>query len=275
MNSEFKNMKRIFGFILVMSLFACGEQETIIFDGNQVGFNLAQTNFLFEATGTNARPVVGIEAHLIAQPRTSETNVTFEILPTSSAIESIHYELESTTAVIPANENSVLLPIRAIPDNFNGGESVSLNLRIVSADNADPSDFSAEATFNITVVCANTIPLDRTWTASIIAGAFGAFSVNPSVTISDAGDGSIIVSDITAGVLPLLGCCDTNESVRIVNICDVITIVGTGLDASFPFETNAGEGFGPGSWDAASQTLIIPWWEPSNAFGAVVQFIPN
>ncbi|MEO0553564.1 MAG: hypothetical protein AAF149_10220 [Bacteroidota bacterium] len=123
--------------------------------------------------------------------------------------------------------------------------------------------------------CISEIPTGE-WLAEIVDGAFGASSSNDVIiTRVEGSETQYMVTDITAGVLPGLGCCDDEESITFEDVCNSITVVVAGGDASFNYETNSDEGFGAGSWDPATQTLIIPWWEPANAFGGVTRFTRN
>ena len=120
--------------------------------------------------------------------------------------------------------------------------------------------------------CPSEIPTEGTWTVTIIEGAFGVTATKSGVTISRTSSTTYEISDITAGVLPALGCCDEEEGAVISDVCNNITIASVLTSASFNYETNAAEGYGPGSYDSNTETLTLPWWEPANGFGATVVF---
>lgn len=255
-------------------MFSCNDEIPTTLQDEYIGIDQSKTQFLYLRTGDNLPVSSEMRAMLIAPLKSSATNFTFEIGSGSTAIEGIHYTVSGTSGTIPANSSFGEFPISILPDNIEAGEVLTLDLTITSGDIQVANGLNT-ASFAIQILCPNTIPLDRTWTANIIEGAFGAPGTRSDVTITDAGDGTLLVSDITAGVLPSLGCCDPDESANILNVCDVITIARAGADASFSYETNADAGYGPGSWDPVNQILTLRWFEPSNAFGAVVELTPN
>ena len=262
-------------FVLVAIMAACNDEIPLTLQEEYVGLDASSTQLLYLREGKDLPVPSNIRAQLIAAQRATPVNFTFEILPSSTAIANLHYTVSGNTGTIPANSSFGDLPIMILPDNIEPGEVLRLNIRVTGGDLGVTEAFGT-VNYTIQVLCPNTIPLNRTWTVTILDGAFGAAGTSRNdVTITDAGDGTLLISDITAGVLPALGCCDPDESANILNICDVITIDRAGADASFSYETNPGEGFGAGSWDAATQTLILPWWEPANGFGAIVEFKPN
>lgn len=269
-------MKHIYNYLVIIGvvfLFSCSEQLTPTFDESVIG--LQQTSQLvFLRDGSGPVPA-GITVQNIGSPSSGGVNFTITVNSSSTAIEGTHFTLDGNSGSIPAGNFEADLPITILPDNIEAGEVWTLDLNLSSSD-ADVAPFAENFSYDLLITCENSIPIDRTWTASVLQGAFGAFSTRNDVTITDAGDGTLFVSDISAGVLPALGCCDADEGAFINNICDQITIAradpGT---ASFPYETNADAGFGPGTWDPVNQVLIINWWEPGNAFGATVELIPN
>ena len=268
-------MKYFYNFLIVVavvSLFSCSDQVTPTFDDTVIGLE-QESQLVFLRDGSGPVPA-GISVQHIGSPGSSAVNYSISVNSTSTAIEGQHYILDATSGTIPAGTFSAALPITILPDNIDAGDVWTIDLTLSSTD-ADVAPFVENFSYNVLVTCPNSIPLDRTWTASIVSGAFGAFSTRDDVTITDAGDGTLLVSDITAGVLPALGCCDPNEGAFINNICDEITIASVAPTASFGYETNAAEGFGPGSWNPDSQVLTINWWEPGNGFGAIVELFPN
>jgi hypothetical protein len=268
-------MKNFYKFLIIIGvalLCSCSEQTTPTFEDSVIGLN-QETQLLFLRDGSG--PVSsGITIQFIGAASSSPINYSITINDGSTAIEGVHYDISSTTGTIPAGAVNAELPIVVNPDNIEPGDVWTLILDLSSSDTG-VAPFAQSTTYSLLATCPNTIPLDRTWTATILEGAFGAFSVNENVTITDGGDGTLFVSDITAGVLPSIGCCDAEEGAFINNICDQITIARVGPTASFGFETNTDAGFGPGSWNPDSQILTINWWEPGNGFGAIVELFPN
>lgn len=258
--------------ILALAWIGCEQTQGVIFEDTVVGLNTGNTQLIFLRDGSG--PVSsGITVDLIGAPQPNPISFSVSVDPSSTAIEGVHYMLTGNTGSIPANSLSGEVPITINPDNIDVEDNLTLRL-MVSSDSGVAA-FAETVSYSVQVTCPNTIPLDRTWTISILDGVFGAFATRSDITITDAGDGTLLVSDITAGILPDLGCCDPDEPVNILNICDEITIARPAPGASFGYETNAAAGFGPGTWDPVNQVLIINWWEPGNAFGGVVELTPN
>lgn len=267
-----KNFNYIIAFLAIIGLIGCDATQGVVFEDTIVGFNTDNSQLVFLRDGSG--PVAsGITVDLIGAPQNEAINFSFTVDPSSTAIEGTHFTVDGSTGTIPANSLSGTVPITILPDNIDVEDNLTLTLNLSSDSGVAP--FAETASFTVQVTCPNTIPLDRTWTITIIEGAFGAASTRNDVTITDAGDGTLLVSDITAGVLPALGCCDPDEPANILNICDEITIARPAMGASFGYETNAAAGFGPGSWNPDSQVLTINWWEPGNGFGAIVELFPN
>ncbi len=258
--------------IISVFLFSCSVADIPTLEDASLGLEQS-SDLIFLRDGSGPVPA-GITAQNLGSRSSSPINFSITVNDSSTAIEGTHYSLDGTSGTIPAGSFEGELPITIFPDNINAGDIWTLDLTLTSSD-AEVASFVENISYSIVVTCPNTIPLDRTWTASILEGAFGVFATRDDVTITDAGDGTLLVSDISAGLLPLLGCCDADEGAFINNICDVTTIARVAPTASFSYETNADAGFGPGSWDPDAQVLIINWWEPGNGFGAIVELIPN
>ncbi len=268
-------MKHIYNYLIIIGvvfMFACSDQINPTFDESVIGLEQS-SQLVFLRDGSGPVPA-GITVQNIGSPSSNNVNFSISVNSSSTAIEGTHFTLDGNSGTIPAGSFATELPITVFPDNIEAGEVFTLDLNLTSGD-ADVAGFAENFSYNLLITCENSIPLDRTWTASILEGAFGAFSTRDDVTITDGGNGTLLVSDISAGVLPAIGCCDPDEGAFINNICDAITIAMPAPTASFGYETNADAGFGPGSWDPVNQVLIINWWEPANAFGAVVELIPN
>ncbi|MGB3468097.1 MAG: hypothetical protein WBA74_22620 [Cyclobacteriaceae bacterium] len=65
---------------------------------------------------------------------TNAVNVTWGVDQASTAIEGLHYVINSTTVTIPAGEYSAAVDIDIDADNIEAGENLRLILEIVSAD---------------------------------------------------------------------------------------------------------------------------------------------
>lgn len=183
-------MKYIYIILALALIASCGEEELRIYDDNQVGLDVSKTNLSFLASGDNQPKNAGIKVQLIAQPRTTPTNVNFEVGAESTAIEGLHYNISGTSASIPAGENTAELPIAVLVDNFGAGESVSLNLRVTGGDNATLATYATDAVYTITVLCSS--ELEGTYAVSSVGqGSWGCTATyTGTVKWVKTGDGS-------------------------------------------------------------------------------------
>ena len=126
---------------------------------------------------------------------------------------------------------------------------------------------------NYPVSCSSNLPVEGTWTATTTQGAFGVFSTNEEVTITPLGSGQYAISDVTGGFYVAFG-FDENQPVVFQDVCNSITIVSN-TDAQFNIGTDATNGFPAGTWDEATETFTIPWYDAGNAFGDVTVLTRN
>ncbi len=177
-------MKNIFYFLLIASTIfftACDEPGTsILFDENFLELDAATTitkqrTYSYLRLNDGVPRASGFNVNLGARQKSSPVNFSFEILPSSTAIENLHYTVGSFTATIPPNTSIVELPISILVDNIDAGELWSIIVRISSQD-VPVHELYNEGTHLIQVTCpAN--PADWVGTYNTLANG-------------DVGDGS-------------------------------------------------------------------------------------
>lgn len=87
----------------------------------------------------NPRTMDTVLVQLVGPQRSTATELNFEVMSTSTALEGTHYTLEPAGArmvTIPANSSVGRILIRPIAGGFTGTERKRLDLRLLGADNA-------------------------------------------------------------------------------------------------------------------------------------------
>lgn len=163
---EYKTMKYI-GLLLVgaMLLTSCFDDPgtDIVLEESFVELDAARTvtqtvplSFLRQNDGINLPS--GIKVNRVSASSSNAVNVTIAVDAASTAIEGLHYELNSSSVTIPAGEFTAVVDIDIIQDNIEAGEQLNLILEIVSADLPINKEVS-KATHVLSVTC----PVDETF----------------------------------------------------------------------------------------------------------------
>lgn len=190
---EIKTMKYI-GLFLVgaMLLTSCFDDPgtDIVLEESFVELDAARTvtqsapfSYLRRNDGINLPS--GILVNRVSTSSSNAVNVTIAVDPASTAIEGLHYVVNSTSVTIPAGEFSVEVDIDIIPDNIEAGEQLNLILEIVSAD-LPINQTVAKATHVLSVIC----PVDPTFAT----GDYLIEQVSPFIPGSgpSLSDGSVV-----------------------------------------------------------------------------------
>jgi len=95
-----------------------------------------------------------IRVNLVGPQRSSDTNVSFVVDPTSTAVVGTHYNMISTgSIVIPANKSFGFIYFNVRPQNINAGEIWKLKINLTAADVAISSLFNT-FTRSIRITCS-------------------------------------------------------------------------------------------------------------------------
>lgn len=154
-------MKNIFYIIIIgLTVFitSCDEPgSSILFDENFIELDAATTVtkqriFTYLRINDGAGVPSGFKVNLGARQKSTPVTFTFEILPSSTAIENLHYTVESFSVTIPPNTSVVELPITILDDNIDGGELYTIVVRIQGTD-VPAHELYSEGTHLIQVSC--------------------------------------------------------------------------------------------------------------------------
>ncbi|MCE7993582.1 MAG: hypothetical protein HEP71_16470 [Roseivirga sp.] len=258
----------LLGFVLAFS--ACDEPGSeILWDLSFLELDAATT-----ASGSNTYTYLrvndgvnvpsGFQVNLASAPLSQATNVTFEIVAaTTTAIENVHYVVNSTSLTIPAGENIATLPIDIIDDGINAGEQLNLDIRLVSADVEIGNGFG-QAVHTIQITCISDIAgtFSTSATGDVGDGSGGSAGtygpITSSVTFTETStDGIYDVSDLSFGMYAQIYADNTPVTGRLQDVCDALTDLGDTDRFGDPFTVT-------GTRVAASGVITLTW---SNTWG--------
>lgn len=159
-------------------------------------------------------------------------------------------------------------------DNFlldfeiNTGDGRTLTFALQSDLCNEPLQ-PASCSVSWSLVCPSDITggFTGTWTGVTQAGAFGVFSTNTNITITDLGNGAYFIDDITAGFYTAFG-FNEFQPATFDDVCNNIFI--TSATGQFGIGTAT-----PGTWDPVTEILTIPWDDFGNGFGDITVFTKN
>lgn len=249
---------------------ACDEPGSeIIFSESFVELDAATTTtgartYTYLRVNDGLNEASGFKVNLASRPLDQATNITFEVVAaTTTAIENVHYVVNSTSLTIPAGENIGTLPIDIIDDGINAGEQLHLDIRIVSADIEIGAGFG-QAVHTIQITCVSDIAGSYTTTASGdvgdgsggSAGSYGP--ITSAVTFTATGtDGVYDVSDLSFGMYAQIYGDNTPVTGRLEDVCDALTDLGDTDRFGDPFTVT-------GTRVASSGVITLDW---SNTWG--------
>lgn len=144
----------------------------------------------------------GFMVNLGARQKSTPVNYTFSIDPASTAIENLHYTVQGTSGTIPANSNVAELPITILDDNINPGEVLSIIVTLTNADITVHPEYN-KAAHLIQVTCPS--DLAGTYSAATTGTSTdgccpGEVTTTSTVTLTDLGGGSYLISDWSGGI---------------------------------------------------------------------------
>ncbi|WP_215225980.1 DUF4843 domain-containing protein [Echinicola shivajiensis] len=241
-------------------------------NGSEIEFNAANlpngyTENFEKEDGNDTQTDMGmIQVNLVGAPATSDLTIEVAVDPSSTAIQSVHYNLPSNTVTIPAGEVSGTLMVEVLIGNIGLDETPDLVLKITDASGAKISANYGELTYKMRMVCASKLEGTYSvfWETLIYGDSNGGanqtlnnYSFGNTIDISKIGTGVYQLSDMTFGLYPN-GYNDTAPKGRISDNCNVITGDASNADQySDPFTIN-------GVSDPDSKTIRIVW---SNTYG--------
>lgn len=178
--------------VATLTTTACFDDQgyDTLYDGNQVEFNaanlpngLTQSYVRQNATQTD---VLNLQINRVSTTGTAPITVNVEADPTSTAVEGVHYRLDSKSITIGAGEFVANLPVTVLTGNINPSETPDLVLNMTSATGADVSANYGKITVKIRVICPS--DLAGTW----------KFANGNVTTIVKVGTGSYRIANLNA-----------------------------------------------------------------------------
>jgi len=191
----------ILSLLMVLIAFSCNDEINRTLTDEFVDIDSSNTSLLFLRTGDGQPVNFGVPVKLIAAAKSNPVSFTFEVINSSTAIEGLHYDVQSTTGSIPANAYEGELPIVVYPDNLELGEVVTLDLALRDSDvNLARTD---TVSFEFQITCPSDLGgtydavTTGTSTDPCCPGAVTAMAV---VTLTDKGGGVYTISDWSSGI---------------------------------------------------------------------------
>ena len=179
----------------------------------------------------------GFIVNLGAAHSSSPINFTFEIdAANSTAIENLHFSVNSNSGTIQPNSSTAELPITILDDNINPGETPAIVVNLTGGDIAVNPNYES-ATYVLQVLCEST--LAGTYTTTTTGTSTDPCcptetTVTGEVTLTaGAADGEYSISDWSAGMYlewyDVYGVTATTDlSVNFNDVCGTVSIAETG-----------------------------------------------
>lgn len=225
----------IYAFLL-LSIFSCDAPGTdILYEDTFLEVDAAtnvtgEQTFSYLRTNDGQSTPSGFRVTLAAAHQPEAITFNFDIDPSSTAEENVHYQINGNSATIAANNSSTELPIDILDDNINGGESWTIVVNISSSSIPVNPNYQ-RGTHIIEVFCNSAL------SENFISNATGTsmdgccpdpITVDSTVMLVNDGDGKYIVSDWSGGVYKMWYVqnglpADTDLSIQLTDLCGVIS----------------------------------------------------
>ncbi|WP_425637478.1 hypothetical protein ACPUEN_18880 [Algoriphagus yeomjeoni] len=232
--------------IATLTTTACFDDQGVdtFYNGNQVEFNAANLpNGLtqsFVRLNPTQTDMLNVQINRVSTSGTGAITVNIEADPTSTAVEGVHYRLDSKSITIGSGEFVSTLPITVLTGNIDPSETPNLLLNITSATGAEVSSNYGSLKVAIRVIC----PSDLAGTYSVFweelqlgDGSGGAdqtatdfvIASDNTMSFAVAGTGLYNMDDMSFGMYPgLYGDSKPTGSIR--DNCDVLTGAASNAD---------------------------------------------
>lgn len=202
----------------------------------------------------------GFIVNLGAAHSASPINFTFEVDPSSTAIENLHYSLNSTSGTIQANSSTAELPITILDDNINPGEAPTIVIKLTGGDVSINPNYEL-ATHVLQVLCESS--LAGTYTTTTTGTSTDGCCPNETTVAGEvtltagSADGEYSISDWSAGMyLEWYGVygitADSDLSTTFNDVCGNVSIAETGEPFGNTFSAT-------GSVDPATGVITYTW----------------
>lgn len=260
--------------VMALTTTACFDDpgSDTIFNGNMVEFDagnipngLTTTQIRVNDTQTDQ---LQIQVNRVSTDGTAAITMNIAVDPTSTAVSGVHYSLASNTVTIPAGEFVANFPVTILTGNIEPTETPQLKLVIESATGADISSNYGDLSINIRVVCPSNISTDTdVWTATSVS-RFGTFTSD--VKVSPLGNGRYVISDVSAGLYAAFGFGTIQEAIYSDN-CNALTFVQSRQTEFLISAPSVDPKIG--TFDAATNTMVVYWSDPNNTINATTTLV--
>lgn len=275
-------MKKIVNYLAVVLvsvvLSSCFDDpgRDVFFSGNEVEFQDGNLPNGFTTTQVrrtdDQRDQVSIQVNRVATSATEAISIVIGVDPASTAVQGVHVEFTGTTVTIPAGEFVATFPVTVLTGNIDPEESPVLKLTMESATGAKVSDNYGDLDLNINVICESAISTaSDTWAASS-ESRFGTFTATVTVVPVEDAVGEYVVSDISAGLYAAFGFGTTQQAIYGDN-CNALTFLRPG-QREFNISPPSVEPL-VGSFDPATNTLVLYWSDPDNSIDGTTTLVKN
>ena len=262
------SIRRIYSFLAVLATFVaftgCMEESgfDIVWEGSEVEFegaalpNQAISEVVFVDNQLNNQvDVAMVRINLVGDQIATPVEVIIGIDTSSTAVQGVHYRMETTAVTIPPNSSFVDLPVEILTDNLDASETPDLVLKIIDAGDVKVSTNYKTVTLQIRVACPSDLAGNYT---TVNVGTGGV--LNYQVTITEIEPLTYRISDITGGYYSLALGADDNPAI-FTDLCNVLSIVD---QADVVFGEDKFNGTGSVNPDG---TITISWHNESEESG--------
>lgn len=223
-----KDVFRLWVFLSVTMLVpGCMEESgfDILWEGLEVEFegaalpNHTVTEVVFQ-DNNQSNPVEQtlLRINLVGAQIDEPVALTVGVDPSSTAVQGVHYQLETTTIVIPAKASFVDFPVEILTENLAANESPDLILNIIDAGDVKISANYGSVILQIRLACAS----DLAGTYRTVNVGTGG-TLNYQVTITEIEPLTYRISDITGGLYSLVYGAEDNPAV-FTDLCNELTV---------------------------------------------------
>ncbi|MCS5490248.1 DUF4843 domain-containing protein [Algoriphagus limi] len=275
-------MKKIYSYLAVvfamLAITSCFDDpgRDAFFQGNEVEFQDGNLPNGFTVTQVRRTAdqvdVVDIQVNRVSTDASREITVSIGVDPASTAVQGVHVDFTGASVTIPAGQFVATFPVNVLTGNIDPSESPVLKLVMEAATGAEVSDNYGDLDVNINVICESNISTaSDTWTATS-QSRFGTFTAEVTVVPVDGAVGEYVVSDISAGLYAAFGFSTTQQAIYGDN-CNVLTFLRPG-QRQFNISAPSVEPF-EGSFDPATNTLVLYWSDPNNGINGTTTLVKN
>jgi len=211
---------------MVLFVASCAKNENVTFGGE---FLQLPSNFtgIYPRVNDGAGIASGFTVGLAGSQKSSPVSFTFEIDPESTAVENLHYVIDSNTGSIAANSNSGDVPITILDDNIAPGEKLLLVVKLTAGDVALNENYT-RGDYTLEVLCGEDgLEIEYNFT-NFDNFSGDTFTGEDELKIFNNTPGSYVVEDFSFGSWPgAYGISPPTGTLLFKEKCGTISMNGT------------------------------------------------